>query len=529
MTKPKAPGNRANGGRLREILAILARHDIARGLTPQKLCAILEDLGPTFVKLGQIMSMRPDMLPADYCRALTRLRVDVCPMPFAQVRRVVEAEYGRPLEEVFQTMEETHLGAASIAQVHRARLLDGREVAVKVQRPGVHQTMAQDIALLHKAAGLTKLAPVSDTVDLNMVLDEMWAVAQQEMDFLREAANADEFRQYNEGVAYVTCPAVLHGYTTARVLVMEYIGGFPIDDKEALQAGGYDREEIGLKLADNYIKQVLDDGFFHADPHPGNLRILGGKIVWLDLGMMGRLPRRDREILQQGVKAVAKNDADELTEAVAALCDANGPVEYDQLREELAAFLARYGKMELGRMNFTQTSGEMMAIAQRNHLAMPAGVSMLGRGMINLEGLLVDLSPELNLMQILAARMKDSLLRDLDWGREARKGARRLLESGYKAVDIPAQVSDLLRAAGKGQVRVNCKLADSQRLGEGAQRIAARLIQCLLVVGLFIGSSLLCATGLRPRLWGVPAAGLAGMAAALLGAIGLLWSLHKHT
>lgn len=526
MAKP--PKDKESGGRLREILAILARHDAARGLSPQKLTAILEELGPTFVKLGQIMSLRPDLLPAAYCQELTRLRVEARPMPFSEVRQMVESEYCRPLEEVFRAFEAQPLGAASIAQVHRAALLDGRDVAVKVQRPGVHDTMARDIALLHKAAGLTKLTAAAGTVDLNMVLDEMWAVAQQEMDFLQEAANADEFRRLNAGVAYAACPAVLHEYTTARVLVMEYIGGIPIDDKDALEKGGYDREEIGLKLADHYIKQVLDDGFFHADPHPGNLRIVGGKILWLDLGMMGRLSPRDREILQQGVKAVAINDVEGLTDAVTSLCDANGPVDREHLREELAAFLARYGRMELGRMNFTQTSAEMMAIAQRNHLAMPAGVSMLGRGMINLEGLLVDTSPQLNLMQILAARMKDDLLRSLDWGHEMRAGARRLLESGYKAVDIPAQVSDLLRAAGKGQARVNIKLTDAQMLRESAEGAAARLIQCMLILGLFIGSGLLCATALRPRLWGVPAAGLLGMAAALAWGLGLLWSMRKR-
>lgn len=526
MAKP--PKDKENGGRLREILAILARHDIARGLSPEKLRAILEELGPTFVKLGQIMSLRPDMLPAAYCQELTRLRVEAYPMPLDVVRHTVEAAYCRPLDEVFSSFDEQPLGAASIAQVHRAVLLDGREVAVKVQRPGVYDTMARDIALLHKAAGLIKLSAAADIVDLNMVLDEMWTVAQQEMDFLQEAANADEFRRLNEGVAYIACPAILHEHTTCRVLVMEYIGGISIDDKASLDRGGYDREEIGLKLADNYIKQVLDDGFFHADPHPGNLRILGGKILWLDMGMMGRLSSRDREILRQGVKAVATNDVDGLTDAVMALCDANGPVDRGQLLDELATFLARYGRMELGRMNFTQTSSEMMAIAQRNHLAMPAGVSMLGRGMINLEGLLVDISPQLNLMQILASRMKDDLLHSLDWGHEARAGARRLLESGYKAVDIPAQVSDLLRAAGKGQVRVNLKLTDAQNLRQSAEGIARRLIQCLLILGLFIGSGLLCATALRPQLWGVPAAGLLGMALAVVLGVGLLWSMGKR-
>lgn len=209
------PGGRAdNRHRLREILAVLARHGILRGLTPVKLRLIIQDLGPTFVKLGQILSMRQDMLPAEYCQELTLLRADVSPMPFGEVKEVVEAEYGVPMKSLFLSFEETPLGSASIAQVHAAVLRDGNEVAVKVQRPGVRDTMARDIVLLRRAAGILQRAGgIAGVIDFRMVLDEMWAVAQEEMDFLLEARHMDEFRDSNAGVAYVTCPRVEHRYT----------------------------------------------------------------------------------------------------------------------------------------------------------------------------------------------------------------------------------------------------------------------------------------------------------------------------
>ncbi len=193
--KTDGNGKADNRHRLREILGVLAKHDILRGITPVKLRLIIQDLGPTFVKLGQILSMRQDMLPADYCRELTRLRADVSPMPFDEVRQVVETEYGVPMKSLFQSFDETPLGSASIAQVHAAVLRDGRQVAVKVQRLGVHDTMARDIVLLRRAAGmLQKAGGIGGVIDFRMVLDEMWAVAQEEMDFLLEARHMDEFR-----------------------------------------------------------------------------------------------------------------------------------------------------------------------------------------------------------------------------------------------------------------------------------------------------------------------------------------------
>ena len=228
-----------NKSRLGEILGVLYRNDIVKGMTPERLRKILEDLGSTFVKLGQIMSMRADILPKEYCLELQKLRANVRPMEFEEVRQIVEAELHSPLEEIFSEFGEEALGSASIAQVHRAALLDGSRVVVKVQRPNIHDIMFRDITLLRKASGIIKLAAnTGNTVDFNMLLDEMWTVSQEEMNFLAEARNADEFASNNRGVAYVKVPAIYHRYTTGKVLVMEYVGGYQIDEVDQLKAEG---------------------------------------------------------------------------------------------------------------------------------------------------------------------------------------------------------------------------------------------------------------------------------------------------
>ena len=204
-------------------------------------------------------------------------------------------------------------------------------MVVKVQRPGIHDVMSRDITLLKKGAGLLKVTPVAGLVDFNQVLDEMWTVAQQEMNYVIEADNLERFHALNADVAFVTCPEVCREYTTGNVLTMEFVKGIAVNDREKLLSLGYDLEEIGTKLADNYIRQVLEDGFFHADPHPGNIRVRDGKIVWIDMGMMGVLGDRERRLISQCVLAMARNDTRRVVSTVMQLGEFHKPVDKRRL------------------------------------------------------------------------------------------------------------------------------------------------------------------------------------------------------
>ena len=528
--EPKTPQSNppGNGKRLREILGILGRHKLTQGMTPEKLRATVEDLGPTFVKFGQIMSMRRDMLPAEYCEELAKLRTEVRPLAFAEVREVVEAEYGVPAGEVFASFEEKPIGSASIAQAHAAVLKEGRRVVVKVQRPGIREKMAQDVALLHRAASLLNLTEMGDVVDLNMVLDEMWSVAQQEMDFLLEARNAEEFRARNRDVAFVGCPRIEHRYTTAKILVMEYVDGIQIDDVDVLRREEYDLREVGVKLADNYVKQVVEDGFFHADPHPGNIRIRGGKIVWIDLGMMGRLTARDQALFRDGVKAIVSGDVEKLKSVVLAIGIHSGRIDHARLYGDIDDFLSKYGKMDLGSMNLGQIIEELVNLAREHRISLPKGVSMLSRGVVTLEGVLADICPGVNLLEILAGRMAGEIQGEFDWQQELKGGARRLYESGRKAAGIPAQTADLLRMALKGQAKLNLEVIGSEQPLASLDRMVNRLVKCVLCAAMLLGSCLLCTTDMQPKLLDIPLVGLLGFAAALLMGIWVLWDMHKH-
>ncbi len=502
--------------RLKEILQVLARHDIVKGMTPEKLRNIVEDLGPTFVKLGQIMSMRQDMLPAAYCRELSKLRTEVSPMPFDEVRQVIE-EYDTRLERVFASFDRQPLGAASIAQAHAAVLRDGSPVVVKVQRQGIRDVMARDIQLLRKAARILKAASsAGNALDFGVILNEMWAVAQQEMDFLIEARNAGEFYKLNQDVAYVTCPQIHSQVTTSRVLVMEYIEGFDLDRPDILTDNGYDLEEIGLKLADNYVKQIIDDGFFHADPHPGNLRIREGQIVFLDLGMMGRLSQRDKNLFRQAVRAIAEHNVNALKDVLLTLGVHNGRINHTRLYGDIEDLLTQYGSMGLADMDLGRMLEEFLGLANSHGISMPEGVTMLTRGMLTIQGVLASLAPELNLVQIMANRMLGEAARDFDLLAELKDGGKTLAASGRKAVALPAQLSDLLGMTIKGQTKVNLELTGSDEPLAQVDRMVNKLVLALLSAALLVGSSLICTTDMKPKLLGIPMLGAFGFFIALI-------------
>ena len=521
-----------NSERFREIKDVLRKNQITRGVTPEKLRMILEELGPTYIKLGQIMSLHSDFLPKAYCDELLKLNSDVTPMPFDDVEDVINHSYGQDWRELFQFIEEAPLGSASIAQVHRARLKNGEEVIIKVERKGIYDTMARDIGLLHRLVKL--IPPVGDfknLVDLDMVLDELWSVAQEEMDFLKEAANMDEFSRNNASVQYVTTPKLYHEYSTGHVLVMEYIDGYSLDDVESLQNAGYDMDEIGTKFVNNFIKQVMDDGFFHADPHPGNVKIQDGKIVWIDMGMMGRLSEKDRHTMIKGIRGIALHDISMVENSVLEIGEFRGKPDRERLYQDLKKFIADYGTTSMGSLDVAAAIAGLVEIMKQNRISLPHGVSMLCRGLTHIQGVLAVISPDINMMQIAVNRYTEDFLKNINWKSEFQKQARIVYPSVNKGVEIPGLVTDILKEHLEGQSVVNIDLHSSEDLTNVISAAIRNIVVGLCVAALLIASSVICTTDMTPKILGIPALGFAGYAFAMVVSIFLtvryLWSKRK--
>lgn len=514
--------------RIKEILGVLRKNDIIHGLTPEKLRRILEELGPTFIKLGQIMSMRSDILPQKYCDELISLRKNVPPMDFSEIERVIESEYGVSSKAIFECIDLNPLGSASIAQVHNAVLKDGRKVVVKVQRERIKKIMAEDFVIIRKAIGLLKIIRnPGDAVNLKTIIEEMWIVAQQEMDFLIEASHLEEFARLNSEINYVACPMVEKSLTTSRVLVMEYVGGIPVDDLNALREMGYDNNEIGRKLAENYAKQVLDDAFFHADPHPGNILIRDGKIVWLDLGMMGRLNPQDQQLIQSAVNAVIKNDTFELKNVILSLGFIKGKINHPALYTDIDELLIRYRQMDLASFHLGDLFSELTAIAARYDISMPKRFTILGRGILTIEGVLAVCSPQLNFVQLLADHMMAMKIKDFDVSKDFIQTVNRLVNALDKSVDIPSDMADLLKMTVKGQTKINLGITEAAEPLQAVNKMVDKLVIGIIDAALLICSSLICTTNMTPKILNIPVFGALGYAAALVLGIWLLYKIMK--
>jgi ubiquinone biosynthesis protein len=507
----------SSAARLKEMITVLKRHGIIHGVFPDKLKLILEDLGPTYIKLGQMMSMRHDLLPQRYCNALAGLRTDVKPIAYEDIIGVIEDEYGFTADKIFSEISAECIGSASIAQVHRATLKNGTKVVIKVQRPGIYQTVVRDIQLLKKAIGIIKIiGRTGDMIDFKIVIDEMWAAAQQEMNFLVEAGHIKEFTALNSDIQYVAFPRVEQDLTTPRVLVLEYVNGVQIDNLDELRKLGYDLNEIGIKLAENYVKQVVDDGFFHADPHPGNIWIRDGKIVWLDLGMVGRLTNRDRMLLKKSVAAVVHQDIDELKKILLAMGNVKGKVNHAKLYEDINGMLTCYGDVDLASLHFGQLIAKIIDICNDHQISMPQGIVMLGRGVLTIEGVLAACSPQVNIYQIMANHVSSAVFSDMDMAKVLNSVVKSLYGFTRKGLALPVQISSMLSMAMRGQAKINMEITGSEGPLRKLDDMVDKLVVCMISAALLIGSSLISTTNMTPRIFGIPLVGVAGYMGALV-------------
>lgn len=510
--------------RLKEISDILRKHHFLKGFTPEAFRAMLEDLGPSFVKIGQTLSTRSEILPKAYCDELAKLQMECDPLPFEAILEALDDIYGDAQGDVFDAIDPTPLGSASLAQVHKARLVTGEIVAVKIQRPGVKTTMAQDIDIMRMVARYAaRFMKDEQMLDLRDVVEELWTTFLEETDFQREAANLEEFARLNKGVAFIDCPKVHTELCGEYVLVMEYIDGIPILATDRLRNAGYDLEEIGEKILDNYASQILDHGFFHADPHPGNILVRGDDIVWIDLGMVGQLSALERALIGRMFRAVAENDPYALMEALLGAVRSEGPVNHGRLLSQLGNLLVSYTTVNLADINVGSALMDVFGVLQTQNLALPPSFTLLARGMVTIEGVLVDIAPDTSVIDIIAAHVKR---RERTWEAfetKAREFVSTAATSAQAAVRLPTQASHTLDMIDRGQVRVGADLGIPIDAIAALYSVSGTVAMALISAGLFIGSSLLATTNMHPQFLGVPLLGVLGYVGAFVLGAYVVW------
>ena len=511
-------------GRTAEILGVFAKHNFyATGLTPEELRITLEDLGPTYVKIGQIMSSRVDLLPESYCKELEKLRQNVKELDPALARAVIEQETGKKIEEIYKEFRDKPLGSASVGQAHYAVLLDGTEVVTKVQRPLIAEMMRNDFVLLKKIASVFNVVMegadnAEDQLDLLSVIEEFEKVTEEELDCRVEAANTKFFKENCiDDETKVTCPTVYDELTTERIFTMSFVDGYSIAKKDRVVEDGYSVEEIGTNIVNSYVHQILDVGVFHADPHQGNIMITHGIPCWIDFGMIGRISEGDVNTIQAIVLAILEGDVETIANSIMALGAASPKTNRDRLIEDIDVFMDRYMSVtSLDDLDVSVLFEEICTLAEKHHITLPGKFTMLVRSLTTIEGVIEQFCPSLNLFEILSNKMMDRAKKNFDLEQQLIATGKDMLEIGKKTAKLPVLASDLLKSAARGRMKMNMELTGYEELLVKGSTLVRNIVLAIFSCVMFIGSCFLCSADLEPKApGGVP----------VLAAIGLVFSV----
>lgn len=490
-----------------EILAIFAKHNFyAGGFTPLELRTTLEDLGPTYVKIGQIMSSRVDMLPESYCKELEKLRSNVKPLDSQVARAVIEQETGKKIEEIFSEFNDDPLGSASIGQAHSGTLLDGTKVVTKVQRPLIADMMRQDFVLLKKlAAGIATVnagkEDETEQLDLMAVISELEQVTEEELDFRIEAANTIFFKENCiEDETKISCPTVYPELTTERIMTMSFVDGYSVAKKDRLVADGYDPNEIGAVIVDNYVHQVLDVGTFHADPHQGNMMVSNGVPYWIDFGMIGRLTSANIKTIQDLILSIINTDTEALVNAAMSMGATSAKTDRNKLMEDLDALISKYMSVtNLDELDLAVLLGDLTDIMSKHSIKIPGEYTMLIRSIATIEGVIEQLCPELNLFEMITTKLMDRAKQSFDVQQTLLSVGKDALSVGKKAARVPGLAADALNSIIKGRTKINLELTGYQDLMRDFNDLTRNVVLAIFACVIFFGSCILCLTDIQPQ------------------------------
>ncbi len=503
-------------GRQREIIEVVLGNgwDYMRGLltggkidepqipTPEVLRKILVELGPFYVKLGQLLSTRPDLLPPRYIQALTALQTNVPPVAWQEIETLLQGQLQQPLNTIFQTINPTAIAAGSIGQVHRGTLIDGQEVAIKVQRPGIDSIVAQDITLISAIAELVALTEFGKTYDLVKLTEEFTQAVKAELNFTKEGQYTDQLRLNLSKSQWfdpseIIIPKVFWEITTEKILVLEWLEGGPLLDADlsippSQKPLSERKKAITSLLFRAFFQQLYRDGFFHADPHPGNLFYLpDGRIAIIDCGMIGRLDPRTRQILTEMLLAIFDLDAQRCSQLTLELSESTNIPDLENLKLDYERMLRKYYDLSLSQFNFSEVVYEILQIARQNKIKVPGSLGLYAKCLANLEGTGRQFNPNLNLFDEIKPLMTDLFRLQLIGDTPLETSLRTVLDLKTIFLKTPRQMDVLLNRLTSETLQWNLRLKDLDPVRRSIDESANRLSFSIVVGSLIMGAAII--------------------------------------
>ena len=497
--------------------------------TGEALAADLERLGPTFIKLGQVLSVRYDLLPVEYANALARLQDDVVPFSFGDVERIVNSELGLRISKAFAEFDATPLAAASLGQVHRARLRDGRQVAVKVQRPGVHQTIADDLDALEEIADWVDThTEFGRSHHVRDFLDEFRKSLLRELDYRREAQNLVTIHANLAEFERIVIPQPIDDYTTSRVLTMDYIDGIKITKLSNVAKLELPGKELADELFRAYLKQILIDGFFHADPHPGNVFITRDRrLALVDLGMVAYIPPKLQTNLTQLVFAISEGRSEDVVTHALHISQRTPSFDEGGFTRGVADLVATQQNRTLEQIQVGRIVFAMLEVAARKGLILAPEMGMLGRALLSLDQagkvLDPDFDPNEAIRKSAAQIMRQRMAQSVSPGRLFQN----VIEVKELAERLPGRVNRILDALANNDLEIRVQAIDENKLLSGFQKIANRITLGLLMAALIVSAAMLMQVSTSFRILGYPGIAMIFFALAAIGGVGLMLQIMR--
>ncbi|WP_413537618.1 ABC1 kinase family protein [Enterococcus malodoratus] len=535
----------SKAARLRQIVKVVNHYSVVKNITQQKNPAevrqAFEELGPTFIKVGQMMSVRTDIFTLDFTKELRKLQDDVKTDSFESVKTLVEKELELPLTEIFERFDEQPFASASIAQAHHAQLKNGQQVVVKVQHPGIAYEIELDLSLFEKAIPIANWVPESKVIDLKSIVKEIRVSLQNELDFQKELVLAEEFYRLNNGWKEIRAPKMEPAYSTKKVIVMELMPGKNLkelinadDDKIVQGEKNYKelKKTVSELLIEHFMKEVFEDGFFHVDPHPGNIllqlmsdeenqkeqsikskehqgkfgnipyeityskneRLRPFRLNFIDFGMMGTITREMQSKMSNTIIAIYSKDTQRIANAVHAICKQVGSFDEEKFTDELDDFLNRYLNLPVKEIDLQKVFSQVVIICHDNNLQIDDSVTMLIKAFGTLEGVIEDLNPDLSLFEVVAPFAQKYFIQQLNLKNELQETGLDYLSTLKALPKIPSHALNALDTFAKGKGKLNLEVKNQRNFLERAEAMVNRLVIGLILSALVIGSSILVQT-----------------------------------
>ncbi|MFD1673497.1 ABC1 kinase family protein [Alicyclobacillus fodiniaquatilis] len=478
--------------------------------TAERIRLVIEQLGPTFIKLGQVASLRADVFPSELLDELARLQDEVPPVPFSAVQSIVETELGQPLAEIFSVFDEVPVGSASIGQVHRAELLGGQEVAVKVQRPDIVKKIEIDLDILMDLARMAERHfSWAKHYSLSDVVEEFRYTLMNELNYTIEGHNADKLRSIHAEDQHVKVPEVNWDWTTTKVLTMEYVRGIKLTNLKLLEEAGYDAHLIAERAANAMFTEMLVHGFYHADPHPGNLAVLPDhSLLFMDFGMVGRLTSDMKRFLASLIVGLMRGDADAIIRTLYRMSVVPPDIDDNKLRRDVEGLREKYYDMPFQQISLGEATSDLFAVAYRHQIKIPSDLALVGKTLITIEGVVEALDPSFRILNI-AEPFGRMLLKERISPKNLRKSTLRgALELFDFLSDLPKQLRAMMDGVSRGRIKVQLEMSEAKPLIRQLIRMSNRLSLSILLLsfsifmaGLMIASAL---AKTPSRLWAFP-------------------------